>query len=138
MARLEDRQAGEDQVIESYVKGVQIVETTVDGEQCYRFEAPYHDGLTFDRADRATLYADVYFDANGFQEAGTGEFGIPAEVVQAGKDTLAAYMIAHPSRTKDWVASFYGTKPERLDEYVSWVRTRADELRTEARQQAEQ
>jgi hypothetical protein len=33
------------------------------------------------------------------------------------------------------VASFYGTRPEEIDRYVSWVRGRAEEIRAEAKRQ---
>jgi hypothetical protein len=122
-------------VLQEYVEDVRILECGTTAEPRYRFEAPFHTDVVFESREKATLYADVYFDVNGFQEAGTGEIGIPPEIVQAGKDTLAAYLIAQPGRSKDWVASFYGTRPEKLDQYVSWVRSRAEELRREARTQ---
>jgi hypothetical protein len=101
----------------------------------YRFEAPEHVDVEFEAADTAELYADVYFDVNGFREEGTGDIGVPPEIVQAGKDTLAAYLLTQPHTTRSWVASFYGTRHETLDRYVSWVRDRAEELRAEARRQ---
>jgi len=125
----------EETVIEEYVRDVRIVRCGSADDSRYRFEAPFHAGMEFEDRELATLYADVYFDVNGFQEEGTGEIGIPPEIVQAGKDTLAAYMIARPGTSRDWVASFYGTNPEKLDQYVSWVRSRAEEIRTEARKQ---
>lgn len=117
---------------EEYVLDVRIVETTAaDGEPVYRFEAPEHVGVEFADPDEATLYADVYFDANGFQEAGTGDRGIPPEVVQAGRDTLVAYFLTQPSIDRYWIASFYGVKPQKVERYVSRVRKRAEQIRTE-------
>jgi hypothetical protein len=95
----------------------------------YRFEAPQHVGIEFESAETAELYADVYFDTNGFQEAGTGDRGIPPEVVQAGRDTLAAYMLTQPMADEYFVASFFGKKPSRIQRYVSWVEERAEEVR---------
>jgi hypothetical protein len=112
-----------------YVLDVRIVEVREDGESRYRFEAPQHAGTAFDDAETAELYADVYFDANGFQEEGTGPRGVPPEVVQAGKDTLAAYFLTRPGIDRNWMASFYGVKPAKVRRYVSWVRERADEVR---------
>ena len=57
-----------------YVMDVRIVEVEREGGPAYRFEAPEHEGETFDDPENAELYADVYFDVNGFEEAGTGEF----------------------------------------------------------------
>lgn len=100
----------------------------------YRFEAPEHAGITFDDPEMATLYADIYFAVNGFVEAETGNRGVPPEIVQAGKDTLAAYLTVQTS--VDWVASFYGAEPTRIERYISWVREQAEEMRAQAAQQS--
>lgn len=117
--------------VEKYVLGVRIVKcANRDSDTVhYRFEAPEHEAVAFEDPDLARLYADVYFDANGFVEAGTGERGIPPELVQAGKDTLAAYLLTQSGTDVNWVASFYGTRPEKVERYVSWVRDRATEVR---------
>ncbi|MFB6159711.1 MAG: hypothetical protein ABEJ61_00870 [Haloferacaceae archaeon] len=100
-----------------------------DGAARYRFEAPEHEGATFDDREIAELYADVYFDVNGFEEAGTGERGVPPEVIQAGRDTLAAYLLTQPGTDVNWVASFWGKRPPKIERYVAAVRTRAEEIR---------
>ena len=114
-----------------YVLGVRIFkcETSEDEGTRYRFEAPEHRGVTFLNPDLAELYADVYFDTNGFQEADTGDRGIPPEVIQAGRDTLAAYFLTQPYTDVNWVASFYGKKPAKVKRYVAAVRSRAEEIR---------
>ncbi|MFB6125841.1 MAG: hypothetical protein ABEJ79_00870 [Halolamina sp.] len=112
-----------------YPFDVRVVAVRDGGETRYRFEAPNHVGAAFDDAEAAELYADVYFDVNGFVEAGTGERGIPPEVMQAGKDTMAAYLLTRPDVDVDWVASFYGRKPSKIERYVEWVRNRAAEIR---------
>ncbi|ELZ26427.1 hypothetical protein C474_19804 [Halogeometricum pallidum JCM 14848] len=119
-----------------YILGVRIVERTAgtDGT-VYRFEAPHHEGIEFDDADTATLYADVYFDVNGFQEAGTGERGVPPEIIQAGRDTLVAYFLTQPLVDVEWVASYYGEKPEKVQRYVNRVRKRAKKIREGAAEQ---
>ncbi|WP_323676203.1 hypothetical protein [Halorubellus sp. PRR65] len=126
-----------------YVLDVRIVETdpaeaTVGGDATdrgrYRFEAPNHDGRTFDDPETAEVYAAVYFDANGFVEAGTGDRGVPPEVVQAGRDTLAAYLLTQPYADRHWVASFYGKAPEYVERYVESVRHRAREVRRGVRE----
>ncbi|SFS68310.1 hypothetical protein [Halostagnicola kamekurae] len=117
-------------ILEEYVLGVRIVETDETGDD-YRFEAPDHVGITFDSLEDARLYADVYFDVNGFVEADTGARGVPPEIIQAGKDTLAAYLLTLPWADTSWVASFYGVTPTDIDRYRSWVHDRAEEIRAE-------
>ncbi|MFC6837058.1 hypothetical protein [Halomarina ordinaria] len=117
-----------------YILGVRIVETASPaGETTYRFEAPHHEGRTFESSDLAELYADVYFDVNGFEEAGTGDRGVPPTVIQAGRDTLVAYFLTQPNTDVYWIASFYGEKPEKIERYVSRVRKRARKIRAGAR-----
>ena len=137
MSRSEHTAEGSDEsVFREYILGVRIVEvgSTSGDEPRYRFEAPQHQGIEFDDADLAELYADVYFDVNGFEEAGTGDRGVPPEIIQAGRDTLAAYMLTQPGTDVNWVASFYGKKPNEIERYVSWVRERAAEIRSGARE----
>jgi hypothetical protein len=116
-------------VYEEYVLGVRIVEHDDGDGPRYRFDAPEHVEVTFEDPETATLYADVYFDANGFQEEGTGEVGVPPAIIQAGRDTLVAYFLTQPYADRNWVASFYGEKPEKIDRYVSRVRKRAANIR---------
>lgn len=118
-------------IFKEYILDVRIIERASPSRENprYRFEAPRHEGITFDDPDLAELYADVYFDVNGFEEAGTGDRGVPPEVIQAGRDTLVAYFLTQPGTDTNWVASFYGVKTEKVDRYVSWVRQRAEEVR---------
>lgn len=123
---------GGESIFREYILGVRIIEYyPQDGESsCYRFEAPHHKGIVFEDPDLAELYADIYFDVNGFQEEGTGDRGVPPAIIQAGRDTLAAYFLTQSGTDINWVASFYGVKPEKIDRYVSWVRQRGKEIRT--------
>lgn len=126
----------DESIVDAYVLGVRIVETdAADDDPRYRFEAPEHTEIAFDDLEDARLYADVYFDINGFVEEGTGDRGVPPEVVQAGKDTLAAYLMTMPWADRDWVGSFYGSTPTELDRYLTWVRDRAESIRTEVKEQ---
>jgi len=119
-----------------YILGVRIIEwTTADGDVRYRFEAPDHEGVEFADPEMATLYADVYFDVNGFQEAGTGERGVPPTVIQAGRDTLVAYFLTQDGVDVHWAASFYGEKPEKIERYASRVRKRSKKIRDGAKEQ---
>lgn len=131
--RTEEEQtaAPTESVHRDYVLDVRIVERTTAGDDTvYRFEAPHHRGIEFDDAATAELYADVYFDVNGFQEAGTGERGVPPEIIQAGRDTLVGYFLTQPGVDIEWVASYYGEKPEKIQRYASRVRKRAEKIRT--------
>jgi hypothetical protein len=122
---------GDESTFREYVLDVSIVEHHPEDEDSprYRFEAPHHEGETFDDPDLAELYADVYFDVNGFEEAGTGERGVPPEIIQAGRDTLATFFLTQPGTDENWVASFFGVKVPKVKQYVSWVQGRAEEVR---------
>jgi len=125
----------DESIFRAYVLDVRIVEESRrSGDPVYRFEAPRHEGRTFEDPELATLYAAVYFDVNGFEEAGTGERGVPPEIIQAGRDTLASYLLTQPGADANWVASFYGVKPTKVERYVAWVRERAEEIREGARE----
>jgi hypothetical protein len=117
-------------IYEEYVLGVRVVETTTEsGESRYRFETDTHRGREFEDPDTATLYADVYFCTNGFEEAGTGDRGVPPEIIGAGRAVMAAYFLTQPSIDQHWVASFFGVKPHRIREYTEWVRENAAQIR---------
>jgi hypothetical protein len=113
-----------------YPMNVQIVEPVDDGEMQYQFQAPEHEGITFDDSESAELYADIYFDVNGFEEAGTGERGVPPIIIQAGRDTLAAYFLTQPYTDEQWVGSFMGVQPGKIKRYASRVEKRAENIRT--------
>ena len=117
--------SGREQRYREYIMDVRIVETGSE----YRFEAPNHDGIAFADPETAELYADVYFDVNGFEEAGTGERGVPPVIIQAGRDTLAAYFMTQPSIDEQWVGSFIGVQPGKILRYVSRVQDRAENIR---------
>lgn len=113
----------------AYIMDVRIVKLD-DGQ--HRFEAPRHEGIEFNDAETAELYADIYFDVNGFEEAGTGERGVPPIIIQAGRDTLAAYLFTQPYADRQWVGSFMGVQPGKIERYVSRVRKRATDIRRKA------
>ncbi|SDZ80948.1 hypothetical protein SAMN04488065_0486 [Haloplanus vescus] len=120
---------GTESTYREYVLDVRIAEATADDETVYRFEAPDHVGAVFEDPEAATLYADVFFDVNGFDEVDVGDRGIPPTIIQAGRDTLVAYFLTQSYADQLWVASFYGLKPEKIDRYVNRVRKRADRVR---------
>ena len=122
--------AADDRLHREYVMEVRIVEVTEDGETRYVFEAPEHEGIAFEDPEDAELYADVYFDVNGFEEAGTGDRGVPPVIIQAGRYTLAAYFLTHDSIDEQWVGSFMGVQPGKVVRYASRVRDRAENIRS--------
>ena len=125
----------EETVYEEYIMNVWIVEVTDDDSTRYRFEAPEHRGIEFDDPEKAKLYADVYFDVNGFEKAGTGERGVPPIIIQAGRDTLAAYFLTQPYTDLEWVSSFIGVQPGKVERYRSRVQKRATNIRNRAKEQ---
>jgi len=122
---------GQESVYRDYIMDVRIVEET-DDDPRYRFEAPEHEGIAFDDPDTAELYADIYFDVNGFEEAGTGDRGVPPIIIQAGRDTLAAYFLTQPFTDEQWVGSFMGVQPGKIERYRSRVQKRARNIRNRA------
>jgi hypothetical protein len=112
-----------------YVLDVRIVERPTPDGTVYRFEAPHHGGAEFADPETAELYADVYFDVNGFDESKVGEEGVPPAIIQAGRDTLAAYFHTQSYGDINWIASFYGFKPERTQRLINRVQKRAAKIR---------
>jgi len=135
MSTSEESNDTDARVHREYIMNVRIVETGAEDGERYCFEAPEHGGRTFEDADTAELYADVYFDVNGFEEAGTGERGIPPVMLQAGRDTLAAYMLTMPYADRQWVGSFFGVKPGKIERYESRIRKRATNIRRRAKEE---
>jgi hypothetical protein len=133
MSKSDQRQTGSEgeSIHREYVLDVRVVEveSPEGADPRYRFEAPQHDGIEFDDPETAELYADVYFCTNGFAEEGTGERGVPPAIIGAGRDVLASYMVTQPYADVQWVASFLGMKPHRIQRYVSVVNDRAEEIR---------
>jgi len=117
------------EIYRDYVLDVRIIKQTDDDETIYRFEAPNHEGEDFTDPDAAELYADVYFDVNGFDEQNVGEQGIPLEIVQAGRDTLVAYLMTWPSTDIHWVGSFSGRQPGQVRKYIKRLEKRAESIR---------
>ena len=125
--------AGE-QVYREYVMDVRVVELPENDPPTYRFEAPDHDGVTFEDPETAQLYADIYFDVNGFAEVGTGERGVPPIIIQAGRDTLAAYFLTQEAVDEQWVGSFMGVQPGKILRYASRVEDRAEHIRDQIKE----
>lgn len=128
-----------DAVYRDYVLDVRIIKKAHDDRIVYRFEAPNHGGKEFTDPEAAELYADVYFDVNGFNEQDVGEQGIPLEIVQAGRDTLVAYLFTWPSIDIHWIASFSGRQPDKVRRYIKRLEERGESIREQiVREGAEQ
>ena len=134
MASTEGSARGGSRVHREYVLDVRVVELP-DEPTRYRFEAPRHEGVAFEDPETAELYADIYFDVNGFEEAGTGERGVPPVIIQAGRDTLAAYLLTQPYADEQWVGSFFGVQPGKVERYANRVRQRAANIRSRVREE---
>jgi hypothetical protein len=135
MSKTESPTDTHESVHREYVLDVRIVAVeTADGTS-YEFEAPHHRGIAFDDPETAELYADIYFCVNGFAEEGTGERGIPPVIIGAGRAVLASYMLTQPFTDLEWVASFFGRKPHRIQQYADVVTGRAEEIREGAAEQ---
>jgi hypothetical protein len=135
MSKTDNPTDAQNRVHREYVLDVRIVEVDSGSGDRYRFEAPEHRGIEFDDPETAELYADVYFCVNGFAEEGTGDRGIPPVIIGAGRAVLASYMLTQPYTDRDWVASFFGMKPHRIQQYADVVADRADEIRAGAAEQ---
>ncbi|MFB6085105.1 MAG: hypothetical protein ABEJ94_12760 [Halorientalis sp.] len=136
MARPADQSTDtEETVYEEYVLNVRVVEIEDEEGTRYRFEAPDHCGKEFADPEIATLYADVYFDVNGFVEADTGERGVPPKIIPAGRDTMVAYMRTLPGASEDWVSCYFGEQPDKIKRYIRNVRARAEKVRKGAIEQ---
>lgn len=124
------RETEHESIYREYILGVRIVETETEaGEPSYRFEAGDHQGREFEDPEMATLYADIYFCTNGFEEEGTGDRGVPPEIIGAGRAVLASYFLTQPSIDAHWVASFFGKKPHFVRQYTESVRQSAEQIR---------
>ncbi|MFB6163008.1 MAG: hypothetical protein ABEJ86_06185 [Halococcoides sp.] len=123
-------QASDPSIHRTYVLDVQILERNGPDGPIYQFEAPNHEGRTFAEAETAELYVDVYFDVNGFDERGVGERGLPPTIVQAGRDTMIAYLFTQSWADLEWIASYYGCKPARIKRYRNRVQQRASQIRS--------
>jgi len=135
MSASEESSDTDERVHREYIMNVRIVEEQGESGPQYRFEAPEHQGRTFEDPDMAELYADIYFDVNGFEAAGTGDRGVPPVMIQAGRDTLAAYMLTMPYADTQWVGSFFAVQPGKIERYESRVRKRAANIRRRAKEQ---
>jgi len=118
-------------VVEDYGGDVRIVREKREFEDLYHFEDPMGRLQSFENADKARLYADVYEVMGGFREEKTGERGVPPAVARAREDVLMAYLTAQPTMSLTWVARHFDLPEDRVREYVSSLRDRAKQQRAD-------
>jgi len=116
--------------IEEYPHNCRIVRERVEGsEDRYHFEGPLGRIKSFESADKARLYADVYEVVGGFREEKTGERGLPPAVARSREDILMAYLAAQPTMSVTYVARAFELGEDEVRSYIEMVRNRAAEIR---------
>jgi len=114
-----------------------------DDEPIYRFEAPMHHTKDYDTGPewhnphKARMYAAVYAAAGPFREEKTGRRGIPPELVRDGREAVVAYMTTQPGMSTEWISNFFDLDRERIYEYRSRIKNRAEEWAEEEHYSAE-
>jgi len=117
--------------VEDYGGDVRIVREVSNGYEKFHFEDPMGRLQSFENPDKARLYADVYEVMGGFREEKTGERGVPPAVARGREDILMAYLAAQPSMSLMWVARHFDLPEDRVREYVSSLRNRAESKRAD-------
>jgi hypothetical protein len=121
-------------IAKDYSDTVRVVKIEREGDiPIYRFEAPYHPvkdsdtKLEFEDPDKALMYAAVYAACDSFREEKTGRRGIPPEVASRGKMEMVAYLTTQRGYSIESVARVFGISEQRVYEYRSRIRAKADE-----------
>jgi len=121
-------------VEKDYGHGIRVVRVDREDEQpLYRFEAPMmkpkdsDNSLEWENPELAKLYAAVYVAVGTFREEKTGRRGIPPEVERDGREAVVAYLSTQRGMTTEWIEHFYDYDRERIYEYRSRIRARAEE-----------
>ena len=120
------------EVIEEYAsRSCRIVkEQKEDGQQIrYHYDGPMGRLKSFNRLDKAQLYADVATVTGGFLETDTGERGAPPLVARSREDVLMAYYASQPTLSVQWVSTFFDLPVERVREYIASLQDRAKQKR---------
>jgi hypothetical protein len=123
-------------VIEEYAHNCQIVREDEGEYERYHYEDPMGRVKSFDSLDKARLYADVQTVMGGFRDEKVGERGVPPAVARAREDVLMAYLAAQPSMSLTWVARHFDLPEDRVREYISLARKRAEKKRNEDSQES--
>jgi hypothetical protein len=124
----------DESVYQQYENSIRVVEIHREGEPpLYRFDAPelkpksYDNDLTWENPKEAELYAAVYVAHGPFREEKTGTRGIPIGVHRAGTEAVVTYVGCQPGMSTDWISHTFDLDRERIYEYRSRVRSRAEE-----------
>ena len=103
----------------------------------YRFDAPglkpkdSDNSMTWENPKEAMMFASVYVAHGPFREEKTGKRGIPIGVHQAGSEAVITYLGCQPGMSTDWISQKFDLDRERIYEYRSRVRSRAEEALVE-------
>ena len=117
-----------------YENDIRVIETEPDGGRPkYRFEAPTYkpkdsdNSPVWENPHKARMYAAVYVAVGTFREEKTGRRGIPIEVERDGREAVIAYLTTQDGMGIEWVTSMYDMDRQRVYEYRSRIKSRAEE-----------
>lgn len=121
--------APNESVEKSYPYDIRVIRVDREDEPpLYRFEAPgFVETMEWKDKDAALMYAAVYVAVDGFREEKTGERGIPPEVERDGREAVVAYLTTQRGMSTKWVTRFYDIPAQRVYEYKSRIRARAED-----------
>jgi hypothetical protein len=134
------RDAGEGEVVKSYVNDVQI-RRVLDGDFEYTVDVPLNYPVPgtdpqvrvvpkFDAIKDARLFADVWTVTGGFSTNAGANGGVPPRVAAESSRVLAAYLFTQGYST-DRVMRVLDVERATVHSFTSRVRADADEIRDE-------
>lgn len=131
-----DQDVGEMEEIDTQYEGdIRVIKQIREGDRpLYRFEAPLYkpkdsdNTPTWENPEKARLYAAVFAAVGTFREEKTGRRGIPPEVERDGREAVIAYLSTQPGMSTDWITKFYDLDRQRIYEYRSRIKNRAEEI----------
>jgi len=134
MVRTQSTLAENESVDTAYPHEIRVVRVDrEDREPLYRFEAPTFkpkDSDTtpeWENPHNARMYAAVYVAVGSFREEKSGRRGVPPEVVRDGREAVVAYMTTQDGISTEWLMNFFDYDRERIYEYRSRIKARAEE-----------
>ncbi|WP_324666271.1 hypothetical protein [Haloarcula sediminis] len=134
MPRTQDTLASNETIDTAYPNEIQVVEIQRDERPpLYEFRAPLYSPKDTDTTPRwenphhARMYAAVYVAVGTFREEKTGRRGVPPEVQRDGQEATIAYLTTQDGISTDWLTNFYELPEQRIYEYRSRIRARAEE-----------
>lgn len=138
MTRAQDTLDSNETIDTAYPDDIRVVEIEREGEPpLYELRAPLYSPKDTDTTPRwenphsARMYAAVYVAVGTFREEKTGRRGVPPEVQRDGQEAVISYLSTQDGITTDWLTTFYDLPEQRIYEYRSRIRARAEEYRAE-------